>query len=487
MKIGIDFGTSYSAAAAVIDGRVRTVRFGEEQQFRTTVYFPEAVPDPSQFELTDALEAQVDALVRSARAQHTRAANEAQAARREQAARLPADQREAALALIATPALRSETDLRRDAIRAVRRQWLEEQVREARASAASLQNAVYGEDAVEAYLTEGFGNLVQSPKSMLGYQLAPHVRQTIVGIAGYILEHIRLSASQQLGVNVRSAVLGRPVQFRSSMGDAGGDQALAILTEAAAGAGFDEVSFLEEPVAAALGYHAQSAQRHRTLVVDIGGGTTDITLAEVGGADAPVVLGSWGIARGGVDVDLSLSLSRFMPLFGKAVTRVPAHHFVEAATVHDVVRQRDFQRRDAYREVAEPFGPRLIALQQPGNTTRLSRAVESAKIELSTREDHRAELGYIEPGLALATSARDLGESAGPFLGFVSDLLREVGAEIDARLGEAPSAVFLTGGMSRAPYVREAVQRCFPQARLVAGDPSLGVVSGLAFAAAQAA
>ncbi|MGO1069807.1 Hsp70 family protein [Lysobacter sp. CA199] len=489
MKIGIDFGTSYSAAAAVVDGRVRTVRFGEEQQFRTTVYFPEAVPDPNQFELTDALEAQVDAIVRSARAQQSRAASDALTARREQAARLPADQhgqRDAALASIAVPAQRSETELRRESVRAVRRQWLEEQVREARASAATLQNAVYGEDAVEAYLSEGFGNLVQSPKSMLGYQLAPHVRRTIVGIAGYILEHIRLSASQQLGANVREAVLGRPVQFRSSMGAAGGDQALEILREAATGAGFDEVEFLEEPVAAALAYHAQSDHRHRTLVVDIGGGTTDITLAEVGGAAPPQVLASWGIARGGVDVDLSLSLSRFMPLFGKGATRVPAHHYVEAATVHDVVRQRDFQRRDAYREVDDPYGPRLIALQQPGNTTRLSRAVEAAKVELSTHDRHRAALDYIEPALDMATGAADLDRAAEPFLGFLSELLREVAADIDARLGDAPSAVFLTGGMSRAPYVREAVRRCFPQARLVAGDPSLGVVSGLAFAAVRA-
>lgn len=455
MKIGIDFGTSYSAAAAVIDGQVRTVRFGEERQFRTTVYFPEAVPDLDKFELDDAMEAEVEALVRSARAEQNRNAGQLR---------------------------RSDAELRRDAVRAVRRQWLERQVREARASAASLQNAVYGEEAVEAYLLEGFGNLVQSPKSMLGYQLAPHVRQTIVGIAGYILEHIRLSASQQFGANVRAAVLGRPVQFRSSMGAAGGEQALEILREAAAGAGFDEVEFLEEPVAAALGHHAQSAQRHRALVVDIGGGTSDITLAEVGGAQPPRVLGSWGIARGGVDVDLALSLSRFMPLFGKGATRVPAHHFVEAATVHDVIRQRDFQRRDAYRDVPEPFGPRLIALQQTGNTTRLSRAVEAAKIELSSRERNRAALDYIEIGLAQEVLAPDLATAAEGFLGFLTELLGEVSAQI----GEPPQVVFLTGGMSRAPYVREAAQRCFPDARLVAGDPSLGVVSGLAFAALAA-
>jgi len=44
--------------------------------------------------------------------------------------------------------------------------------------------------------------------------------------------------------------------------------------------------------------------------------------------------------------------------------------------------------------------------------------------------------------------------------------------------------VFLTGGMSRAGYVRERVMACFPGARLIHGDPSFGVVQGLALAAA---
>ena len=61
---------------------------------------------------------------------------------------------------------------------------------------------------------------------------------------------------------VRSALLGRPVQFRSSIGEAGNAQALAILHEAALAAGFDEVAFMEEPAAAAMHHHAASAQRH---------------------------------------------------------------------------------------------------------------------------------------------------------------------------------------------------------------------------------
>ena len=94
-------------------------------------------------------------------------------------------------------------------------------------------------------------------------------------------------------------------------------QAVALaagLVEAAAQAGFDSIEFLEEPAAAALHYHAGSPQRHTTLVVDIGGGTTDIALADVGGEAAPRVLRAWGVGNGGTDVDLALSMAQVMPL-----------------------------------------------------------------------------------------------------------------------------------------------------------------------------
>src|SRR5690606_25193589 len=172
-------------------------------------------------------------------------------------------------------------------LRVVRRQWMEERIREPQSSTTLLQNALYGDEALEAYFEENEGNLVQSPKSMLGYNLHPRAQQTITGIATHILEHIRLTASRQLRHNVRSAVLGRPVQFRSSIGAAGNDQALDILRSAALAAGFDEVEFLEEPAAAAMHFHADSTQRNDAVFVDVGGGTTDIAHASVGGDSAP--------------------------------------------------------------------------------------------------------------------------------------------------------------------------------------------------------
>lgn len=447
MRIGIDFGTSYSAAAAHVGDRLQHIHFNGLPQFRTAVFFPIALPDPANFRLTRELEGEIAVLVRAAKAEQTRVG-------------LPP---------------RSDAQLHRDAVQVVRRQWLETQAREAGEAAADIDDAVFGEEAIDRYLLEGSGHLVQSPKSMLGYDLLPRARQTITGIAARILEHVRVSASEQLGAPVRLATVGRPVRFRSSMGEAGGEQALDILAEAAQIAGFDAIDFLEEPVAAALHYHASSAARHSTLVVDIGGGTTDIAHADVGGSEAPLVHRAWGLPNGGTDVDLALSMAHFMPLFGRGGTRLPAHHFVDAAMVQDMPRQRAFHRRN-FSEVPQPYGERLQALQHDGGTTRLYRGVETMKMRLSEHTSSRHELDYIEPALSVAASRDDLTVASADFLGRLARLLREVAAELPA----APDSVFLTGGMSRAPYVRALVGEAFPQARLVQGDPSLGVVSGLA-------
>jgi len=453
MHIGIDFGTSYSAAAAIIDGKLTLVRFGQAEQFRTAVYFPELVPDPNDFELTPELEAQMEAHMRSARLALRRAGNEA---------------------------ARSDAELRRDALRVVRRQWMEEQARAATASVASFQHALFGEDAVEGYLESGGGNLIESPKSMFGYRLDPQVRKVIVHIATHILEHIRLTASRQFGEAVRGAVIGRPVEFRSSMGAAGSEQAIEILREAAAVAGFDEVSFLEEPAAAAMHYHKSLDDRQHALIVDIGGGTTDVTHAELGGVASPQIARNWGLPKGGTDLDVGVSLHHFMPLLGKDIVRIPQHQFVEAASVHNLPKQREFRKQN-YRLVAAPYGPRLRALQELGATTRLNQTAERTKIGLSHETNHRASLDFIEQGLAVDIDRSDLDAAMEPFLALLERTLTAVRSD----LATLPASLFLTGGTSRSPQVKARVQACFPEVPLVHGDPSLGVVSGLAVAASE--
>lgn len=438
------------------------MRFGDAEQFRTAVFFPELVPDPSDFTLTPALEAQLENQLRLARQQQRQLAT-------------------AATARGQAPVARSEHELRSEALRVVRRQWMEEQTRNATASVASFQHALFGEAAVEGYLESGGGNLIESPKSMFGYRLDPQVRKVIMHIATHIIEHIRLTASQQFGTPVRGAVIGRPVEFRSSMGAQGSLQAIEILREAAAAAGFDSVSFLEEPAAAAMHYHKSLAARQHVLVVDIGGGTTDVAHAQLGGDEPPRIERSWGLPKGGTDLDVNVSLHSFMPQLGKDIISMPAHRYVDAASVHNLPKQREFRQQD-YRLVDEPFGSRLRALQAAGATTRLNQLAERSKITLSASASFRAELDFLEPGLAVELSDEDFHAAIDSFLLQMERTLTTVRGD----LAHLPASLFLTGGTSRSPQIRAHVQSCFPEIPLVQGDPSLGVVSGLAVAASEA-
>ncbi|GHA80377.1 Hsp70 family protein [Cognatilysobacter bugurensis] len=481
MRIGIDFGTSYSAAGAVVDGQLQLVRFGDEHQFRTTVYFPLRLPDIRHFELTPELEREASLIAARATAYQREQLDRARQARAA-AMREPEGRREHALAMIPTPVEQTPEQIRASSIQAVRRQWMAEQARLAREETGlDLQNALYGDEATDAYVDSGTGHLVVSPKSMLGYRLSGSARDTLLGITTHILRHIRTTASAQFGTEVRSAVLGRPVRFRSSMQEAGGVQAQQILMDAAHAAGFEAIEFLQEPAAAAIGFHRQTQSPRRVMVVDIGGGTTDLALANVGGpTPAPTILGAWGEPVGGTDVDIELSMRALMPLFGKGVTRTPVHHFYEASAAQDFERQANF-RRTVFRDVDAPFDRRLERLQATGHTVRLNRAVEGAKIRLSADTVVNVELDYIEDGLRTEVQRPQVDQAASRFLSLLRTLMRGALREMQA----PPEAVYLTGGMSRSPYIRDAVAVELPGTDIVQGNASLGVVTGLAYAASD--
>ncbi|HIE5095657.1 MAG: heat-shock protein Hsp70 [Stenotrophomonas sp.] len=478
MRIGIDFGTSYSAAAAVVDGAVKLIEFEGNSQFRTTVFFPHQLPNLQDFVLTDELQAQAQRLAAELKADQSRELARIAALRRD-AERLTEQERSNALAMIPTLKAQGDSSFYDAAVGSVRRDWARGEVIAARAQSASIKDALYGEEAMKAFMRSGEGHLVVSPKSMLGYALLPSARETLLSISTHILSYIRETASAQLGTDVRKAVLGRPVAFRSSQGEAGNEMALSILTDAAMAAGFEEVSFLEEPAAAAFEHHRQVELPTRVLIFDIGGGTTDIAMARVGGdLPAPEILASWGEPRGGTDVDLELSLKGVMPLFGKHVTSTPVHFYAWAASVHDAKQQRDFQVAD-FCLIDEPYRARLVALQCPGHTVRLNRSVERARINLGSDSRRRLKLSYIEDGLTCPLDHQLLEQASEDLSQRLEQLLRTAKEQASC----APDIVLLTGGMSQAAMIPSLVEKVFPGIPIFRGDASLAVVTGLAWAA----
>lgn len=495
MRIGIDFGTSYTAAAAYIDGVVQHISFSGNSQFRTAVFMPEKPVDTTLFDET-AYEQAVASNQASASIAHTKemedyeeAASKVRAYYRSLARdgdltkEAAIEQISLALTALKKPIPPSPKAIRKATLAAAKRDWVQQQLDQGRTSSISIdESAVFGEEAIEEFFSYEAGRLIQSPKSMLGFKLGAPQREAILQIVSNVLRHIRCKASDQLGIEVTEALIGRPVVFRSSMGAEGSDQAVGLLQEAAVRAGFKFVDFLNEPAAAAITYHAQSPNANRTLVVDVGGGTTDIAVGLVGGqTEVPDLEATWGLAKGGTDVDLGLSLRTVMPIFGKDQCKLLAPVYVNAAMVSDLNRQKDF-RNTKLAGVPAPFYKRLLTLQRNGVTIRLNRDVEILKVALSSEADAAISLDYIENGLHANATKSDLERGCERFLRSFDELLSQVSQDT---AHSKPTVVFLTGGMSRAPYIEEAVRRHFPSGQVVRGDASLGVVGGLAIHAAR--
>ncbi|WP_134536019.1 Hsp70 family protein [Pseudomonas aeruginosa] len=494
MRIGIDFGTSYTAAAAYINGSIQHILFRGESQFRTAVFVPEKPVDMSQFDESLYVQ-EVDNSILSSKSSYTQKLKKYE----EAASQIRVDYRrqvrdgylseEEAIAKIGQaifalnkPILRSDDDLRKSAYGEIRRRWVQAQISESREQSTSIDDsAVFGEEAIEEFFAYEAGRLIQSPKSMLGFKLGESQRVAIVRIVANVLRHIRLAASEQLGADVTEATIGRPVTFRSSMGAAGSKQAISLLREAASQAGFSSVDFLAEPAAAAITYHANSSVKRRTVIVDVGGGTTDIALGEVGGSSKePKIETTWGIGKGGSDVDVGLSLKAVMPMFGKGNCSLLAPVYVNAAMVSDLNRQMDF-RQNPLVGVQEPFLSRVRSLQRNGVTVRLNRDVEALKVALSTHTQAATTLDYIEADLSVTATRSDLEHGRESFVRSFDQLLHQV----KESTAESSPVLFLTGGMSRAPYIAETVRKHFPGSEIVHGDASLGVVGGLAIHAAM--
>ena len=131
-----------------------------------------------------------------------------------------------------------------------------------------------------------------------------------------LLKAMKERAEQQLEETCDSVVLGRPVRFSDD--PAVTERAEVILFRAARFAGFSDITFQMEPIAAAHLYHITRDQRQRALVFDFGGGTLDLTIAAVGGRTAPRIIATRGVLLGGDDLDRRIMRSLFK-YFGEGV------------------------------------------------------------------------------------------------------------------------------------------------------------------------
>jgi hypothetical chaperone protein len=363
----------------------------------------------------------------------------------------------------------------------------------------------FGRAALDIYLAGYEGRLMRSMKSLLGTSLiegqtevqgrALPFRQLLANFIG----ELKRRAEQQAGRSFSQAVFGRPVHFIDD--DAEADRkAEATLAEIAQQAGFAEVSFQFEPIAAAFDYEARISREELVLVVDIGGGTSDFSLVRLSPERARAVerqadiLGNGGVHVGGTDFDKYLSLKHVMPLLGlggrlASGAEVPSRYYFNLATWHTInlnYTQKVWRElQDVARDIAP--GPtklrfeRLLHLILERDGHWLALKSEEAKILLSDSPEIALSLDRLRGSEAcqLVLDQAGLQDAVGHLIGSIEQKLQEVVRQAGVGI-DAIDTVFFTGGASGVCGLRERIGRMLPRAAKVKGDLFGSIGTGLA-------
>lgn len=370
----------------------------------------------------------------------------------------------------------------------------------------SAEDVAFGQAALRRYVEMGLrGRLLRSIKRHLGSQSFEatrigNSRMTIEQLCGTFLRAMRERACQHYGKDVERVVLGRPARFSDRAQD--DELAVARLAEAARLAGFREVWFCYEPVAAAYDFASPFKRSSTVLIADLGGGTSDFTVVRLRpDAFSPDdVLAVGGISIAGDALDGALVREVVAPLLGStAPYRLPTgsnvlsmpgellHLLCSPARLTlaservvlenlDAIRRGLLDRRDALKL------QRFMTLVADAVGFQFYEAVEATKIALSSRD--RSDLRFGYPGIDLERPV-----CRGEFEAAVQFRIEQILSALDQTLsgaGIAPNDIeltCLTGGTSMVPVLESALRSRLPSARLVRLRSHHSVVRGLALCA----
>jgi hypothetical chaperone protein len=362
-----------------------------------------------------------------------------------------------------------------------------------------------GPAGIERYLgADDKGHLIQSLKSFLSSRslktteiFGRHFK--LEELIANILRDLRIQAEKQFGTAVRAAVVGRPVTFVGAESAGDNQYATERLKLAFEKAGFEQVSFEYEPVAAA--YHYESTLDHDELILigDFGGGTSDFSLLRVGpsraGGDG--VLGNQGLSLAGDAFDAKIVRHLVSPALGSdsllnssgKMLPAPSWVYFKVERWHHLSFLKSRETLNMLRSVlAQAVKPEKIAallyLIEHDLGYQLHRAVQQVKIGLSQRE---SEVFRFQDG----DVALEIPVQRSEFENWIAEELAAIGQSVTALLANTGihakdvDKVFLTGGSSFVPAVRRIFETRFGSRKIRTGGEFTSVARGLALCGAR--
>ena len=260
-------------------------------------------------------------------------------------------------------------------------------------------------------------------------------------ISAFILQKMKETAESYLGETVTQAVITVPAYFNDAQRQATKDAGKI--------AGLEVLRIINEPTAAALAYGLEKQDGKTIVVYDLGGGTFDVSILEIGDGVFEVKSTNGDTFLGGEDFDSKIV--EFLAADFKKVEGI------------DLTKDK-------------------LALQ------RLKEAAEKAKIELSSAQTTEVNLPFITADatgpkhLVKAISRADLEKLVESLITRTLEPCKKALADAGLK-ADAIDEVVLVGGMTRMPRVREVVKNFFGQEPQTGVNPDEVVAMGAAIQA----
>ncbi|KGG13742.1 MULTISPECIES: molecular chaperone DnaK [Prochlorococcus] len=262
-----------------------------------------------------------------------------------------------------------------------------------------------------SYSVEKSGSNVKLKCPILDKQFSPEE------VSAQVLRKLSEDAGKYLGENISQAVITVPAYFNDSQRQATKDAGKI--------AGLEVLRIINEPTAAALAYGLDKKSNERILVFDLGGGTFDVSVLEVGDGVFEVLSTSGDTHLGGDDFD-----------------KVIVDHLAGTFKGNEGIDLRQDKQ----------------ALQ------RLTEAAEKAKIELSNATQSEINLPFIT-ATPEGPKHLDLTLTRAKFEELASSLIDRCRVPVEQALKDAKLStgeideIVMVGGSTRMPAVKELVKR----------------------------
>lgn len=257
-------------------------------------------------------------------------------------------------------------------------------------------------------------------------------------ISAKVLAYMKKYAEDNLGQKIEKAVITVPAYFNDAQRQATKDAGTI--------AGLDVVRIINEPTAAALAYGEDNKGNQKILVFDLGGGTLDVSILDIGDGTFEVVSTSGDNALGGDDWDIALS---------------------------------NYFKNDIKAQYGVDLSNDKLALQ------RLKEEAEKTKIALSSQLEASVTLPFIAMS-ATGPVSYETKITRAKFQDLTKDLLRRCEDPIKKALSDAHftsndlNEVILVGGSTRMPAVVDLVKRFTNKQPNISVNPDEAVSIGAA-------